>query len=133
MAYDPSFEWTGGGYATTAAGLVRWAKLLYEGDAMPCPGYVDTLLGSRAHNRELVEAMGVDFFEYGLGVQIWPTEAGEIYGHGGSMIGYVARMRYFPKRKIAVAMQINQAGYRPLVPHLQHLVDVLFRALDGSA
>lgn len=33
FAINPQFEWTGGGYATTAEDLARWAKMMYEGKA----------------------------------------------------------------------------------------------------
>ncbi len=33
FAINPQFEWTGGGYASTAHDLARWAKMIYEGKA----------------------------------------------------------------------------------------------------
>ena len=33
FAINPQFEWTGGGYASTAEDLARWAKMMYEGKA----------------------------------------------------------------------------------------------------
>ena len=30
---NPQLEWTGGGYASTAEDLARWAKMMYEGKA----------------------------------------------------------------------------------------------------
>ena len=33
FAINPQFEWTGGGYASTAEDLARWAKMIYEGKA----------------------------------------------------------------------------------------------------
>ena len=33
FAINPQFEWTGGGYVSTAHDLARWAKMIYEGKA----------------------------------------------------------------------------------------------------
>lgn len=34
MAWNPQFEWAGGGIVSTSSDLVRWAKALFEGGAM---------------------------------------------------------------------------------------------------
>jgi D-alanyl-D-alanine carboxypeptidase len=76
---NPQMEWTGGGFASTAEDLARWAKLLYEGKVL---------------KKEMLDQMlnGVDAKEgrgsgagnkYGLAVQIRPSEWGTSYGHGG--------------------------------------------------
>ena len=46
LRIHPASEWTGGGLVTTPSDLARWAKLLYEGEALPRP-YLDDLLGLR--------------------------------------------------------------------------------------
>ena len=33
FAINPQFEWTGGGFASTAHDFARWAKMIYEGRA----------------------------------------------------------------------------------------------------
>jgi D-alanyl-D-alanine carboxypeptidase len=33
FAFDPQFEWTGGGWASNSTDLARWAKAMYEGKA----------------------------------------------------------------------------------------------------
>lgn len=102
-AVNPQFEWTGGGWVTTAEDLARWAKTIYEGraflpellpqvlDGVPAP-----LLGKET--------------KYGLGVIIRPTSAGISFGHSGFFPGYRADMMYFPDTKISVAVQMNSSA-----------------------
>ncbi len=44
---------------------------------------------------------------YGLGVVIQDTPLGRAYGHGGFFPGYVTWVRYYPKQRMAVALQLN--------------------------
>jgi len=107
---NPQMEWTGGGFASTAEDLARWAKLLYEGKVL---------------KKEMLDQMlnGVDAKEgrgsgagnkYGLAVQIRPSDWGTSYGHGGWFPGYLSEMEYFPQNRIAVAVQFNTDAGRTL-------------------
>lgn len=107
---NPQMEWTGGGFASTAEDLARWAKLLYEGKLL---------------KKEMLDQMlnGVDAKEgrgsgagnkYGLAVQIRPSDWGTSYGHGGWFPGYLSEMEYFPQQRIAVAVQFNTDAGRTL-------------------
>lgn len=98
---NPQFEWCGGGLITTSLDLARWAKLLYEGKVF-----------SSAILEEMLKV--VDFRTgqpseagYGLGVMVFKTPFGFMLGHSGIFPGYQTQMSYFPKWKIAVAMQVN--------------------------
>ena len=94
---NPQLEWTGGGLATTAVALARWAKLVYEGHVFP-----DSLLP------EMLDGVDTDDgLKYGLGVFIWQTPLGPAYGHGGFFPGYRSQMMYFPDHRFAVAIQFN--------------------------
>lgn len=102
FAVNPQFEWTGGGYASTAEDIARWAKEMYEGrafDARLLPemfkGVPAPMLGKEA--------------TYGLGVIIRPTPLGTSYGHSGFFPGYITEMIYFPKHRIALAIQVNSS------------------------
>jgi D-alanyl-D-alanine carboxypeptidase len=104
FAFNPQFEWCGGGMASTSQDLARWAKVLYEG---------------RLFGRELLGEMltGVSArlgpeAKYGLGVIIRPTPLGISYGHSGFFPGYLTEMMYFPDHKLAVAVQINTSAAR---------------------
>ena len=104
FAVNPQFEWTGGGLATTALDLARWAKLLYEGKVID-PSLMDDLL-------EGVPAKLGPETKYGLAVIIRPTAHGITYGHSGFMPGYQTDMMYFPQLKSAIAVQVNSSAPR---------------------
>jgi D-alanyl-D-alanine carboxypeptidase len=104
---NPQFEWTGGGYVSTAEDLARWAKMMYEGRAFPpelLPQVVDgvpaPMLGGETR--------------YGLGVIIRKTRMGTAYGHSGFFPGYMTDMMYFPEYKVAIAVQANTSVGRSL-------------------
>jgi len=109
---NPQFEWTGGGLASTAEALARWAKLLYEGRYLS-ESMVATMLGGSA----------TPDGGYGLGVGISRDGPfGIAYGHGGFMTGYRTQMAYFPEHEIAVAMQANTNVGPALGPPMVELV-----------
>jgi D-alanyl-D-alanine carboxypeptidase len=104
LVTNPQFEWAGGGLASTPEDLARWAKALYEGKVF--------------RKKETLGAMldGVDApaprgggkgHRYGLGVQIRESEWGPSYGHGGWFPGYLTEVEYFPRHRVAVAVQFN--------------------------
>lgn len=95
---NPQFEWTGGGLATTAEDLARWAKLVYEARAFPKAMLDSALRGTPS---------GPDGRYYGLGVSVSETPQGPRYGHGGFFPGYSTTMAYFPRQRVAIAVQTN--------------------------
>ncbi len=110
FVFNPQMEWTGGGFASTAEDLAKWAKALYEGKVLK-PGSlaqmlngVDTLGGRGGGNNS----------KYGLACQIRPSEWGVSYGHGGWFPGYLSEMEYFPEKKIAIAVQFNTDAGRQI-------------------
>jgi D-alanyl-D-alanine carboxypeptidase len=121
MVINPQFEWTGGGMASTAADLARWAKLLYEGKAFE-PQLLNRML-------EGVPArLGADA-KYGLGVIIRPTTLGVSYGHSGFFPGYITEVMYFPEARTAISVQVNtsvpRATGKPLPRFITELAGVL--------
>jgi D-alanyl-D-alanine carboxypeptidase len=102
FAINPQFEWTGGGLASTAEDLARWAKLLYEGRVVDASLMDDLLDGVTAK-------LGPET-KYGLGVIIRPTAHGITYGHSGFMPGYQTDVMYFPELKTAIAVQVNSSA-----------------------
>jgi len=106
FAINPQFEWTGGGVASTAADLARWAKALYEGrafDASMLPIMLDGVPARLGPNTR-----------YGLGVIIRDTPLGVSWGHSGFFPGYLTEMAYFPDHRIAVAVQVNTSDFGAL-------------------
>lgn len=107
FAINPQFEWTGGGYVSTAHDLARWAKMIYEGKAF-APDLLPQVLDGVA-----APMLGRET-RYGLGVIIRKTAAGTAYGHSGFFPGYMTDMMYFPEHKVAVAVQVNTSVGRSL-------------------
>jgi D-alanyl-D-alanine carboxypeptidase len=95
FAVNPGFEWCGGGFASTALDLARWARILYG------PGGEAALLDAVP-----APELGADV-RYGLGVILRRTSLGELRGHDGVMLGYTSRMGWFPEHGVAVAVQTN--------------------------
>ncbi len=127
LVVNPQFEWTGGGFVTTAEDLARWAKYAYEGRAFP-PELVDTLLVS-------VPAKTGAGERYGLGVQVKESDFGVTYGHSGWFPGYLSEVRYFPEHGIAVAVQFNTDHGRKLgQPTRRYLEEVarIVIAISGA-
>ena len=101
LRYNPATEWTGGGLCSNPQDLVRWAKLLYEGEALD-GDYVHELIesGYRGDDAKAV---------YGLGAYTYQTAFGTAYGHGGWIPGYNSAVRWFPRERFAIAVQINRS------------------------
>jgi len=119
FSVNPQFEWTGGGYVSTAHDLARWAKIFYEGKAFSpdlLPQVVDGVSAPMLGRES----------KYGLGAIIRKTSAGTSYGHSGFFPGYMTDMMYYPEQKIAVAVQVNTSVGRSLGKPLSRvLVEVM--------
>jgi len=100
LAFNPGFEWTGGGLITNAGDLAIFAKMLFEGKALQ-GSYLPTMLDGSPVEK-LADGSG-----YGLGVGIQLTEFGLAYGHSGWFPGYTSFMAYFPDHRVAIAAQFN--------------------------
>jgi D-alanyl-D-alanine carboxypeptidase len=94
---NPQWEWTGGGFASTAEDLARWANLLY-GSEILSPASQDQMFKSTTTGEGAA---------YGLGVMITRSKWGRSYGHDGEFPGYLSEMRYYVKHKIAISVMVN--------------------------
>ncbi len=103
FVFNPQFEWTGGGFASTAEDLARWAKALYEGKVFGKDELALMLNGVSANEGRGGGANN----KYGLAVQIRPSDWGTSYGHEGWYPGYLSAMEYFPEHRVAIAVQFN--------------------------
>lgn len=122
FAVNPQAEWTGGGLASTAKDLARWAKLLFEGRAFDASLLPVMLDGVETD-------MGPDV-RYGLGVNLRPTPLGPSYSHGGIFPGYRSVIVYFPEQKLSVALQLNTSDAAAFPkPYFEMAVDVARAAL----
>lgn len=93
LTYDPSAEWCGGGYVTSAPDLARWARLYGRDDA-------------RTRDAVPARALGPGT-RYGLGVMLRDTELGPTRGHDGVFLGYGATMLWFERHDLGVAVLAN--------------------------
>jgi len=125
IVFNPAIEWTGGGLYNNPQSLVRWAKLLYEGDALE-GDYLGELLESAVRG-----ASPVPSTVYSLGVTITQTPLGITYGHSGFFPGYNSVVRYFPAERVALAIQINTDRSR-LADHVRTLSAVLIGEVRGT-
>ncbi len=124
LAVHPLQEWTGGGVVNNPAALVRWAKLLYEGDAIAGDDLPDLLrIGFPTDPAK-------PHLGYGLGVAVAESEHGLTYGHGGFFPGYNSLVAYYADHGVAVAIQINSDDSR-MGDHLPGLADLVIEALGG--
>jgi D-alanyl-D-alanine carboxypeptidase len=117
---NPQFEWAGGGYATSAPDLARWAALLWGGRV-----FSPTLL-PQVVNAVDAPALGRGA-RYGLGVIVREGPLGPSYGHSGFFPGYLTEVRYYPRQGFAVALQINSSARGALTRGLGGMVEELAR------
>ncbi len=113
---NPQWEWAGGGFASTAEDLSRWAAMLYGGD----------VLTRKSLDEMFKSTTSGDGTHYGLGVMMTSSNFGKAYGHDGSFPGYLSVMRYYPKFHLAVAVMVNSDE----TPEVDHFVST---AVDDFA
>lgn len=117
---NPQLEWAGGGYATSAPDLARWAALLWSGHAFGRALLDQALDGVDA------PALGTGV-RYGLGVIVRQGPLGPSYGHSGFFPGYLTDVRYYPRQDFAVALQVNTSTRGALTRPLGAMVEDLAR------
>jgi len=121
---NPQMEWCGGGFVSTAEDLARWGKVLYEGRVLR-QATLEQLL-------DAVPAKTGEGHKYGLGAQVRQTDWGVTYGHGGWFPGYLSEVEYFPKQRMAIAVQINTDNFRQLKRNTHGYVIEMARVVFGA-
>jgi len=102
---NPQFEWTGGGFATSAPDLARWGDALYRGEALPARAralMIDSAVPARLGPESA----------YGLGVIIRPSPLGPTWGHSGFFPGYLSELVHVPDLGVTLAVQVNSSARR---------------------
>lgn len=124
---NPQWEWAGGGFASTAEDLARWARALYGGDVLGKKS-LEEMFGSTT----VGEGAG-----YGLGVEVRRGKLGTTYGHDGEFPGYLSDVRYFPKYGLAVAVQVNADESEPanrfISTAVEDFAQLIVRELSGRS
>ena len=124
FAINPQFEWTGGGYATSAPDLARWGHALYTAKAIS-PKMRDLMVASAVPARLGPET------GYGLGVIVRrTTPMGTTWGHSGFFPGYQTELVHAVDRGLTLALQINSSaprtpGSRPMLRALYDVAALL--------
>jgi D-alanyl-D-alanine carboxypeptidase len=129
FVFNPQMEWTGGGFASTAEDLARWAKALYEGKVLKKETLDQMLTGVEAREGRGSGAGN----KYGLAVQIRNSDWGTSYGHGGWFPGYLSEMEYFPEHRVAIAIQFNTDHGRKLKRGARAYIAEVARIVIGEA
>jgi D-alanyl-D-alanine carboxypeptidase len=123
LVLDPNFEWASGGFVANAEDLAVWMADFCNGrafdrallpqvlDGVPAPD-----LGARAR--------------YGLGLEIDETPIGVAYGHGGFFPGYVTWVRWYPKQRMAVAIQLNTSEDALITTPIRDVLDQIIVSLS---
>ena len=131
MAWNPSIEWSGGGFVSTSHDLAVWGAALFGGRAMDGP-YLDELLDSVKIDPDLP---GI---EYGVGISINNGgPLGPVYGHGGWIPGYSSSLRHYADNSVTIAFQINTDigivdDSTQLVPELERsLAELIIASLEA--
>ena len=103
---NPQFEWTGGGFATSAIDLARWGHALYAGAALT-PKARALMIDAA------VPAQLGPNTKYGLGVIIRETPVGTVWGHSGFFPGYQTELIHVVGTGTTIALQVNSSAPRP--------------------
>jgi D-alanyl-D-alanine carboxypeptidase len=108
---SPSIGWAAGGIVSNADEVARFYAALLGGRLL----HPDLLAEMR---RVVPESQGRPF-RYGLGIERFPTECGQAYGHLGDTAGYRTAVYAHPNgRRVAVVM-VNIDTTRVSWPELQ--------------
>jgi D-alanyl-D-alanine carboxypeptidase len=104
LTYQPSIEFTAGGFVTNSGDLARWAKALYSSRVLS-QASVASILARPATDTATQDGPAY----YGLGVRVSAASKEEpaSYGHDGYIPGYRSSMRYYPEFDVAIALQMN--------------------------
>jgi D-alanyl-D-alanine carboxypeptidase len=122
LVLHPALDWAGGGIVSDVADLVRWAKVLYEGKALPGPYLADLVARTQGSEDTSSEWQAAEGSHYGLGVYVQHTgDLGTIYSHDGISPGYTTMVAYCAKFQLAIAVQVNQERDLEIVDCLTRL------------
>lgn len=96
-----------GSLAATSLDVARWARALYQAEAIDRPSLSLMLSG--------VDPVGGSGprVPYGLGVQALLVDGRPTFGHSGRFLGFRAVMRWLPEDELSIAVLTNQSREDP--------------------
>ena len=105
---NPQFEWTGGGYATSARDLARWGHALYTAKAI-------STCDARPDDRAKPFPPGSDRKRTTVSASSSARRrrVGVVWGHSGFFPGYQTELIHAVDHGITLALQINTSAPRP--------------------
>lgn len=104
LTYQPSVEFTAGGFVTNSGDLARWARALYSGRVLSQDS-VASMVARPA--TDTVIDKGLAYYGLGVRVSAASNDMPASYGHDGYIPGYRSSMRYYPQFDVAIALQMN--------------------------
>lgn len=117
--FNPQMEWSGGGIASTTPDLAHWAKLYFEGKVFS-QIMLKKMTTPSAAGSHIGEGIAC-----GMGSFIYQTRHGEVHAHTGMMPGFNAIFAWYPRYKIAVAMQMNCDYARKKIGLMEYLNKIM--------
>ena len=125
LAYNPQFEWGGGGFVSTPSDLARWFAAWRLGVLFP-----DTLWPAvTARPAGLPDSVTT---WKGLGVDVAASgDHRDIY-HTGYIPGYLSFVRWFERERVAIAVQVNSSDASQLPQDPMEWLDELAAAFRAS-
>ena len=96
-----------GGIAASATDIARWARSLYDGDALS-EATIRTMVGDVTSTARYRPAI-----PYGLGVQAVDIGGHRALGHSGRLLGFRSLVRWLPDAGITIAVLTNQSRTDP--------------------
>jgi D-alanyl-D-alanine carboxypeptidase len=105
LAINPQFEWAGGGFATSAPALARWARVFYEGAA------VDFRHGRAGHRRGGSSEARNEGLAEDTGVRLAAGEGGARVESGGGLVSADWTKAFVPAPADREARPLKGSGW----------------------
>ena len=99
---DHRWPYSAGSLCSTIGDLVEWNRSLHGGEVLR-PTEYETLITPRP----LEDGTPL---RYAMGISNYETDQGQLIGHGGGILGFVAESRYYPADDLVVVVLINTNG-----------------------
>jgi D-alanyl-D-alanine carboxypeptidase len=111
--------WTAGGVVATARSTARFGHALFTGHVLTPESL-----------RAMVRFGDANYFDgYGLGVARAEVHGQEVWAHGGRNPGFASDLFYLPKKRMTIAVAVNDEGW----PLEDTAAELMYAALEREA